>query len=259
MKRNYVSTSLGQIHYRTEGTGEPLLMLHQTALSSDEFTAVIPVLATKHMVIAPDVMGYGNSDSPTDVFQAEDHALSFVRFLDEIGIQSTNVFGHHSGAGFAVALAVTFPERVNKLILSGCPYLTPEMREGWFEKPAHKPMDIRADGSHIQEWWEHHRVRFSYLGPEGIQRMLLEFLKADLGRKAHAAFAPIYHYQLETKLPSIKCPTLLITSPQDFFHNRYEATMSLIPNCRGHILDDTHDHPAYEKPIELAQAILSFL
>lgn len=259
MKRKYADTSLGQIHYLTEGDGDPLLLLHQTALSSDEYTSVIPLLAKKCRVIAPDVMGYGNSDSPVEPFMAEDHALSFIQFLDELGIQSVNVFGHHSGAGFAVALAVTFPERVDKLILSGCPNLTPEMRHEWFEKPAHRPMEIRADGSHLQEWWNHHRERFSYLEPEGIQRMLSEFLKADLGRNAHAAFFPIYHFQLESKLPLIKCPTLLVTSPEDFFHFRHEATKDRIANCHSYILNGTHDHPAYEDPAELTRAILSFL
>lgn len=47
MKRGYVDTPEGQVHYREEGTGEPLLLLHKAGLSSDEFTEMLPFLGKK--------------------------------------------------------------------------------------------------------------------------------------------------------------------------------------------------------------------
>ena len=64
MKRGYADTPEGQVHYRTEGNGEPLLLLHKAGLSSDEFTEMLPFLGKKFQVIAMDVLGYGNTDLP---------------------------------------------------------------------------------------------------------------------------------------------------------------------------------------------------
>ena len=44
MKRGYVDTPEGQVHYRTEGSGEPILLLHKAGLSSDEYTEMLPFL-----------------------------------------------------------------------------------------------------------------------------------------------------------------------------------------------------------------------
>ena len=60
MKRGFADTSHGQIHYLTEGSGEPLLMLHMTPTSSQEFALVIPILAKKYWGIAMDTLGYGD-------------------------------------------------------------------------------------------------------------------------------------------------------------------------------------------------------
>ena len=60
--RGFVSTPHGQVHYRTAGAGEPLLLLHQTSRSSDEFAEMLPILGRSRRVIAMDTLGYGDSD-----------------------------------------------------------------------------------------------------------------------------------------------------------------------------------------------------
>ena len=259
MKRAYIDIPEGQIHYRTEGSGEPLLMLHQTALSSDEFSEVIPVLGKSYRVVAMDTMGYGNSDMPPREYKVEDYAQSIIHFLDALDIKKTNLVGHHTGAAFAVEIAATHPERVDKLVLSGCPYVAREVRKDWLEHPRYKPMEIKADGSHLAEWWNYYSSRWFHLRPELIQRILADYLKAGLGTKAVAAYWAIYRYDIEPKLPLIKNPTLLISGTYDTFHDRLEATKKLIPHCRTHIIEGTHDHPAWEKPDEFAQTIIEFL
>ena len=62
MKRVYVDTPEGQIYCRTNGSGEPVLLLHKASLSSEEFTEVLPLLGKKYRAIAMDVLGCGNSD-----------------------------------------------------------------------------------------------------------------------------------------------------------------------------------------------------
>ena len=62
MKRAYADIPEGQIHYRIEGSGEPILLLHAGVTSSDEYTRVIPFLSKTYCAIAPDFLGNGDSD-----------------------------------------------------------------------------------------------------------------------------------------------------------------------------------------------------
>ncbi|NIR60047.1 MAG: alpha/beta fold hydrolase, partial [Gammaproteobacteria bacterium] len=67
LHRAFADTSLGQIHYRKAGEGPPLVLLHNTWLSSRMFFGVIPDLAREFTVYALDTLGQGDSDpAPTD-------------------------------------------------------------------------------------------------------------------------------------------------------------------------------------------------
>ena len=57
VKRAFLDTEDGQILYRIAGEGEPLLLLHMTPRSSDEFREIMPILAQDRLVIAMDLMG----------------------------------------------------------------------------------------------------------------------------------------------------------------------------------------------------------
>ncbi|MFC1917283.1 alpha/beta fold hydrolase [Chloroflexota bacterium] len=62
MKRAYVDVPEGQVHYRTEGSGKVILLLHMAVSSSDEYTRVIPFLSKTYCDIALDFLGCGESD-----------------------------------------------------------------------------------------------------------------------------------------------------------------------------------------------------
>lgn len=119
MKRGYADTASGQVHYETGGIGPPLFLLHQGPRSSREYWRLLPLLAPHFRCIAPDTLGFGNSDpAPTDV-QFEDLARSIVQTMDALGIDKANVFGWHTGNKIATALAANWPDRVTRLVLCG--------------------------------------------------------------------------------------------------------------------------------------------
>ena len=64
MKRAYTDMPEGQIHYRIEGNGAPVLLLHGGVTSSLEYAKVIQFMSNKYCAIAPDVLGNGDSDKP---------------------------------------------------------------------------------------------------------------------------------------------------------------------------------------------------
>ena len=86
MKRAYADTPEGQIHYQTDGSGEPILLLHKASLSSEEFTELLPLLARYYWAIAMDVLGCGGSDQPQFKPEIGDYVRNIIHFLDVLKI-----------------------------------------------------------------------------------------------------------------------------------------------------------------------------
>lgn len=59
MKRYFLDTPYGQIHYVVEGFGDPLILLHQAPRSIDEYAKIIPILSRNYRIIAMDTLGAG--------------------------------------------------------------------------------------------------------------------------------------------------------------------------------------------------------
>lgn len=255
----YVDIPEGQIYYQTEGSGEPLLLLHQTPLSSNEYLEVIPILAKHYWVLAMDIPGYGKSDPPSKEHPLiEDYAQSVANFLKALGIRKTSVVGHHTGASIAAEVAAGYPELVDKLILSGCPHYTPEMRESRLSDPRFRPMEIKEDGSHIVKIWQEYKSRYLPLTSlETLQTIFVNYMIA--GARATDGHQAVLRYDIEPRLQLIKSLTLLISGTKDVFYDRLEATNSLIPRCRTEIIEGGHAFITLEAPEVLAEVILDFL
>src|SRR5271157_2385266 len=97
MKRAYADIPEGQIHYRIEGSGEPILLLHAGVTSSDEYKRVMPFLSKTYCTIAPDFLGNGDSDPAPYPYQILDHARTMISFMDSLCIKKAIVVGHHVG------------------------------------------------------------------------------------------------------------------------------------------------------------------
>ena len=104
--------------FRLAGSGPPLLLVHGIGDSSATWAPVLPALARRHLVIAPDLPGHGLSD-PVDGGSAADHASALVHLLDLLDVRRAHVLGHSLGAMIAGDLAARHPERVDRLVLVG--------------------------------------------------------------------------------------------------------------------------------------------
>ena len=168
VKRGYADTPEGQMHYMTEGEGEPLVLLHQGCRSSRMYVKLMPLLSNDYRVIAMDLMGFGNSDPvPTRNPSVPDRARNVFHFLEALGIDSCHVFGLHTGAAMGAELAAGWPEKVATLTLFGFPFIRDdnERQEIYADMerttglpPPHMsldwlPMDISPDGSHLTVIW----------------------------------------------------------------------------------------------------------
>lgn len=104
--------------YRDEGDGEEtLLLLHGMAGSSETWRAVIPHLAKRYRVIAPDLLGHGSSAKPRGDYSLGAFAAWLRDLLDELGIRSVTVVGQSLGGGVAMQFVYQHPDYCRRLVL----------------------------------------------------------------------------------------------------------------------------------------------
>ena len=256
MKRAYADIPEGQIHYRTEGNGEVVLLLHAGVTSSDEYKRVIPFLSKTYCAIAPDFMGNGDSDPAPYAYDIIDHARTMVHFMDSLGIKKASVVGQHVGGKIGLEMAVTWPERISKLVLSSINY--PESEEDKvFKDPPNfmGRVEIKADGSHLMEWWR----RSDLWGhPLDITNdRVIEYIKAGpRGEEIHWAGGD---YDPRPKLPLVRCPTLVFSATHDPFCVMAEPVHKLVPGSKLKIIKNGPIDIDRVWPKEFAEAVLSFL
>ena len=106
-----------KLHYMTAGHGAPLILLHGYAETSRMWTPIIPLLAERFTVIAPDLPGIGDSAIPADGLDMKTAAIRIHALARSLGVQKAEVVGHDIGLMVAYAYAAQFPAEVEKLVV----------------------------------------------------------------------------------------------------------------------------------------------
>jgi pimeloyl-ACP methyl ester carboxylesterase len=106
-----------RVAYRDAGDGEVLLLIHGMAGSSATWRAVLPQLAKKYRVVAPDLLGHGESAKPRGDYSLGAFAVWLRDFLDELGITRATVVGQSLGGGVAMQFVYQHPDYCERLVL----------------------------------------------------------------------------------------------------------------------------------------------
>ena len=106
-----------QVVYRVAGSGPPVVLVHGMVNSSRHWRAVAERLATRYTVIAPDLIGHGDSATPRGDYSLGAHATVIRDLLSALGIERATMVGHSLGGGIAMIFFWQFPHRVERLAL----------------------------------------------------------------------------------------------------------------------------------------------
>jgi pimeloyl-ACP methyl ester carboxylesterase len=106
-----------RIAYRDEGAGEVLLLIHGMGGSSNSWSGVIPLLARQYRVIAPDLLGHGESDKPRGDYSVDAFAVLLRDLLDALDIHRVTVIGHSLGGGIAMQFAHQHRQYCKRIVL----------------------------------------------------------------------------------------------------------------------------------------------
>ena len=258
MIQKYVDTPAGQLHYVAEGNGNPLLLIHQTSLSCEEYSEVMPILGKRYGVLALDLPGHGNSYMPPVGFRIEDHAKAVAAFLDALGIRKSSIVGHHVGARIAVEFAAAWPERVDKLVLSGCPWYSKEELRALPHHPLYQGIEVTEDGSFVPHLWQSYRARWKAAPKPLVLCRLVATHLSTLARSMDIHEAALRH-DIDPRLRLVKSPALLVAASGDVFVSKLETVSRMIPGSHAVVIEGAGFFVALEKPREFAETILDFL
>ena len=118
MKLRHLSIHGHRVAVRTAGEGPVLLLIHGMAGSSATWKHVLPVLAQRFTVVAPDLLGHGESGKPRrGEYSLGSHANFLRDLLNVLGYDRATFVGQSLGGGVAMQMAYQFPERCERLVL----------------------------------------------------------------------------------------------------------------------------------------------
>jgi pimeloyl-ACP methyl ester carboxylesterase len=106
-----------EVIYHTAGSGPPVVLIHGMVNSSRHWREVAERLARNHTVIAPDLVGHGDSATPRGDYSLGAHAAVIRDLLTAIGVGPATLVGHSLGGGVAMQFFWQFPQRVERLVL----------------------------------------------------------------------------------------------------------------------------------------------
>src|SRR5829696_2467074 len=106
-----------RVSYRCGGSGSLLVLIHGITSSSASWEPVLPALAEHFTIVAPDLLGHGQSDKPAGDYSLGSHACLVRDLMLALGHEQGTIVGHSLGGGVAMQVAYQFPELVGRLVL----------------------------------------------------------------------------------------------------------------------------------------------
>jgi pimeloyl-ACP methyl ester carboxylesterase len=106
-----------KLHYLMAGKGPAVILLHGYTQTSRMWRPIMPLLAEKFTVIAPDLPGIGDSEIPKSGLDMKSAAISIHGLVKSLGIEKARVVGHDIGLMVAYAYAAQFPAETEKLVV----------------------------------------------------------------------------------------------------------------------------------------------
>jgi len=256
------------MEYESHGDGEPLALIAGLGYSRWMWHKMVPGLAEQFRVITFDNRGVGHSDKPEGPYTAVLLAADTLELLNALHIEKTAVMGHSMGGFVAQAFALTYPERVSKLILSATN----------FGGPRHIPVTQEALAV-LMDTTSDPLVRLKngilISCAEGFGERHPEIVDEWITYRAGHPIDPVgYQAQMgiglslmseeaafERKLAALTMPVLLMTGDQDKVVPPGNAGLikERIPHAEMAILENAGHFFPFEAPETAVSVIIQFL
>jgi pimeloyl-ACP methyl ester carboxylesterase len=262
----------GTIFYAVTGEGPPVLLLHGFGGEIWVWEKQVAGLSKRYRLYIPDLIGYGYSDRPKVEYTPALFIDSIKQFMDQLGLRRASLIGNSMGGGIAWAFALTYPERVDKLILidSTPSDVVPEVRNPsfrWFLAIRNIPfLPYLAVALHTRGMLRATLMEMVFddrlISDAVVER---QYLIGRIAGTARVMTSTARHAE-EVKrygdaLGTLVKPTLIIWGDQDEVFPRAvgEKLQKSIEGSELAVIRESGHMPMWERPDETNQAILEFL
>ncbi len=173
-------------------------------------------------------------------------------------MEKFSLVGHHTGAVIAFEMAVSYPKRIDKLVLSNCPYIDEQKQKVMKRRHPLDKIELEEDGGHILELWNGRKSFYPKHRPDLLTRFVVDALKSGrFGVEGHRA---VREYNMEGKFEKIKCPTLLICGTDDpFVYPDLKRLAKNIPNSQVREIKGGAVAMMDQMPKQVARVLVDFL
>ena len=256
MRKGYTDTALGQVHYRKkDGSGTPIICLHQTASSSAMFEAFAAAYDGPEPVIALDTPGFGGSFDPDGMPDMAGYGAMLSDAIKSMGIDSYHIFGHHTGASIGIEMATAEPDRVASLIMIGPVVLTAEERQA-FGQVYPQPFELKADGSHLNTMWEYVASIGGNATLDLHHREMVDTARAWEGHIK--VYTKIWDQDFAALYNDVKVPLCIMCAENDILWPMFDRAKEARPDAVPMVIPGSNFEPD-EAPSETAGAVKEYL
>jgi len=262
-----------KLHYITAGHGAPLILLHGYAETSLMWKPIIPVLAERFTVIAPDLPGIGDSDIPAHGLDMKSAAIRIHDLAKSLGVQKAEVVGHDIGLMVAYAYAAQFASEVTKLVLMDAflpgvegweaVYNNPNIWHFRFNGPTPEALVQGRERTYFEYFWNDLAADKTRSIPEA-DRKAYTAAYARPGRM-HAGWAYFVSFQQAAKdfaqlsQTKLHMPVLTIGGEKSLGEALGQQTKLVATDVTVVVLKDTGHWVLEERPKETTEALQKFL
>jgi len=262
-----------KLHYLTAGHGPALLLLHGYTQTSRMWKPIIPLLAKKFTVIAPDLPGIGESTIPANGLDMVSAAVRIHALARSLGIEKARVVGHDIGLMVAYAYATQFPAEVEKLVVMDAflPGVTgweiafddPRIWHFRFNGPTPEALVRGRERMYFDYFWNDFAADKNHSIPEADRRVYTAAYARP--KRMHAGWAYFASWPQTAKdfallsQTTLKIPVLVIGGEKSMGGLLAQQMNLVASDVTVVVLKDTGHWVLEERPKETAGALESFL
>jgi pimeloyl-ACP methyl ester carboxylesterase len=261
------------LHYLTAGQGAPLILLHGYTQTSRMWRPIMPRLAEKFMVVAPDLPGIGDSAIPATGLDMKAAAVRIHELAKSLRIERASVVGHDIGLMVAYAYATQFPAEVEKLALMDAflpgvagwetAYNHPAIWHFRFNGPTPEALVRGRERTYFEHFWNDFAADKTRSVPESDRKAYAAaYARPGRMRAAWAYFAAWPRTAKEFEELSrtrLTIPVLVIGGEKSMGSLLADQAKLVAPNVTVVLLKDTGHWVLEERRDETTAALARFL
>lgn len=250
-----------KLFYELSGkeSGETVLFLHGLGSSSQDWEKQVDAFTSEYRVMTIDMRGHGQSDKPHEPYSMSVFASDVKELLSRQGIEKVHLVGLSMGGMIGFQLAVDSQELIQSMTIinSGPGVVIKTFKDRfsvWLRFLIVRFMGMKKMGETIAP-----RL-FVEPEQEALRQLFVQHWAQNDPKAYMNAMRAIVGWDVEDRIHTINCPTLIIASDQDYTPvSAKESYMKKMPSATLHIVENAHHAVPVEHPDVINEVLMSFI